>query len=754
MQLNSLDYVEKAKNNKIIPTLIFLVLISLFYKDFIFNLNTKILFNDGDPALNLYFLKWGADYILGQVSWNSVYNLPVAFPFQNSLAFSDNLFGNQMVFLPYYVLTNNPLLSFNLWIITSYFLNYILMYLYIKNSKFISTRERFYIPIIGASIFTFSLPSLDLLGGHLQLLSLYLIPISLFILEKLLSTLKVRYFILFGFSISYQFYIGVQTGFILLVLLMLITPVYYIYLLDNKVLFFKRIWISIITFSIPTIVLLIPYLYTSKLTGHRTYGEVLTFIPSFNDLFVINIGEKAIFIGFPILLLFVIAILLMKTNKNKLILGIVILSFLFFLKEPHIFKFFFTYIPGFDSIRTPGRFILVSITLISMFIVLVLSTLELKKIRYIFFIFMAGLSITLFQINVPSLKYIYQNNLIDKKVLSIINHEATLIFPLYEFKAPEIFDIIRRMKDVNCQFPILDIYSGFNPTFVSEIELEYVNSQSDFILTNKLFQRMQKLGFKYILLEKDKFIHANIFQALNQERKFQKVYENKKVILYSYAESMKTTFSLNERLKNSLWKFVVTGYTNSDRTVFLGRLKGEHLSGVIQTKEEIPIKVEVNNKNYPCMLKLDKIKDSFSSFTCVSDMIYPEFMSMNKVLVNPQVKYQLITPYNQKTNSVVLKVTNTGRETWLAGFNGKYGLALSYKVENKSINIQRGYNKRIYLPYSIDAGKSFEIEIVIDNLNIGENIVTFSMVQELVTWFHDQGNKTLSIQVYKGKEIE
>ena len=94
-------------------SIIFLVFLTLLYKDFLLHLNNRILFNNGDPVLNLYFLKWGADYILGNVNGSSIFNLPLAFPFQHSLAFSDNLFGNQIIFLPYYFATEKPLLSFN-----------------------------------------------------------------------------------------------------------------------------------------------------------------------------------------------------------------------------------------------------------------------------------------------------------------------------------------------------------------------------------------------------------------------------------------------------------------------------------------------------------------------------------------------------------------------------------------------------------------------------------------------------------------
>jgi len=120
---------------------------------------------------------------------------------------------------------------------------------------------------------------------------------------------------------------------------------------------------------------------------------------------------------------------------------------------------------------------------------------------------------------------------------------------------------------------------------------------------------------------------------------------------------------------------------------------------------------------------------------------------MGMALNNPKVEYELMQPYSDKTKLVKLKVINKGSETWLAEFSGKFGLALSYKVENVSKGKKTGYDNRFYLPRNIDAGDSFEISIPLNNLSEGKNVVTVSMVQELVAWFHDKGSEPLIIRV-------
>jgi len=732
-----------------ISLVVFLLLEALLYKGFLLNLDSKLLFNAGDPVLNLYFLKFGSDYLLGNVTGYSIFNLPVAFPFNSSLAFSDNLFGNQLIFFPYYVLTGKPLLSFNLWFLTAHFLNYIAMYLYIDKSKFIAINNKSVIAIIGAVIVAFSIPSLDLLGGHLQLISLFFIPVSLFFLEKTIIELSYRNFLFLGLSMSFQFYLGIQTGFILLVLLMLLLPVYCYHLLNNKALFFKRIWISVLAFSVPTALLLMPYFEVSKLTGHRAYSEVLNYIPSITNFFSIGIGEKSIFMGGAIFVLLVLSVFLMRTKKSIVLFGVVVLSFFFFLKEPQIFKLFFDYVPGFDSIRTPGRFVLASIICVAIFVSLVLSRIEIRWLKYIFMVFVVSMSTSLYQKNIPSMEYEYFDNQTHPELLQIINRDPVLILPLYEIKNPELYEVIRRMKDVNMEFPILDIYSGFNPTFVAEIESQYqlIGKKEGASNGKRFVERVIKLGFRNILLEKDKVTNDGLMQSI-EESGFQEKYEDSKVIFYSCMKCEKASTSLNESLKNSLWKLKVKDFKNTEgRLVFIGYLEGKELSGVVQEKEEIPTTAILGRGSYPCKLQLDSIKDSFSSFECVSEKYYPEFASMDKALNDHGVTYKLIQPYDNKTTLVKLKVTNSGSETWLPGFSGKYGLALSYRVENESNGIKTEYDNRFHLPYKVEAGKSFEISIPIKGLSKGGNIITISMVQELVAWFHDRGSDPLIVDI-------
>ena len=752
--LHLLQGYKKYFNDNVIAIAVFILLIVLTFHDFILNIQTSILFCAADPALNLYFLKWGADYLLDNVAGVSIFNLPLAYPFLNSLAFSDNLFGNQIIFLPLYVMTGKPLLSYNLWILITYFLNYILMYSYLKNSKFIGMEGNRLIAIVGATIFTFSLPSINLMGGHLQLLPLYFIPISLYFLEKQFITQKSKYYILFGLAISFQFYLGIQTGFILLILLMLLLPLYYYYLGTNQKISFINILLLGVSFVIPTLTLLLPYFQTAKLTGYRSYNDVLNYIPSLADFFSVDGGEKAIFMGIPLFLLFLIAIFLVNNARSKILFGIIILSYMFFLKETHIFQLFHAFIPGFDSIRTPGRFIFVSITLIAIFVTFVFANQKNNFVKYVSLLFLLGMAYSLFNKPVLSQEYNYGNQYTTPELVKLINNEPTLVLPLYEIKIPDLLTVIDRMKNVNMQYQIIDIYSGFNPNFVDEIEKQYlynIHTKSD---AQKFIYRILRLGFKNIYIEKKQAINSILLQEINSSGSFKNIYENDTTILYLYIGSSITTVSLNTALKTVPWQFQLKSYKlQNDKTVFQGLLLGE-LSGVVQKKEQISTALNIDGEEYPCQLQLDSIKDSFSSFECISTKNFSEFPSMDKPLNEVNSTMELVSfPDVQTVNQMyvaVVNVKNISKAAWASV--GKYPISLSYKFyDEKGRELQLlgtgSEGEPLRTPFNSGYLSSNSADLL--NMNFktpykaGTYLLEIDLVQDGAFWFKDKGSRVI-----------
>lgn len=599
---------------------VFLVTINI-----IKGLDTQIAYNNADPVLNMLFLKWGADNILGRVvEGTSLFGIPYAFPFERALAFSDNLFGNQIVFLPLYVLSNyDPQIAFSLWIITIYFLNYFLMYLFLKKSIIFSCDVK-YVHIVGALVFAFSLPLISLLGAHFQLLPLFAIPITLYFLERSVITLKLIYFIFFGLSISFQFYLGVQTGFFLIVLLLLMLPFYLKFYTTQKNDFFKKILVSGLVFIIPTILLMWNYLDVSSLTGHRTYEEVKYYIPSLKHFFTTNEGERSIFIGIPSFLILVVSIFFyfkLKTEKKKekFLLILIGLSFMFFLKDFNIFYLFFNYVPGFDSIRTPGRFIYVSITLIAIFSTLLISKIDVK-LRYIFLsLFVVGIWINGYLYKISTMTWQYEHNNLNEKIEKHINGKPTIILPLYDDSIAGILGKIDRMKMVNQEFQIFDIYSGFIPQFINEISKQYakmdtLNDMDSFL------NRIIKLGFKRVLVQKDNMKSLEVLENIRSSDKLIMLYEDSTKLLFKIKEHYYIhNYSLNQALKNNDWEFIVNDLEKTDEgMIFSGQFKGENLYGVVQKKEILEgIDVFYKNKQYKCDLFLNNIKDSYSNYKCI-----------------------------------------------------------------------------------------------------------------------------------------
>jgi hypothetical protein len=182
------------------------------------------------------------------------------------------------------------------------------------------------------------------------------------------------------------------------------------------------------------------------------------------------------------------------------------------------------------------------------------------------------------------------------------------------------------------------------------------------------------------------------------------------------------------------------------------------LSRMNQTKQHEYVLIEGRNDflAYGCypLAGIYVVQTEFERRVWLKRMLLKEGYSkisplevMPKPLKNPKVKYELTKSYDETSRSVTIKVTNNGDEIWIAGFYGEYGLALSYMLENKSKDIKTGYDNRFHLPYNIKPKESFEINIPIRGLADGENIVSISMVQELVFWFHDRGNEVLNIKI-------
>lgn len=94
-----------------------------------------------------------------------------------------------------------------------------------------------------------------------------------------------------------------------------------------------------------------------------------------------------------------------------------------------------------------------------------------------------------------------------------------------------------------------------------------------------------------------------------------------------------------------------------------------------------------------------------------------------------------------------LRITNRSDEVFRSEYSGRYGLALSYRIAPTA-----DFQNRILLPHDLSPGESAGLEVVVEGIKNGNKSVQFSMVQELVAWFHDRGQEIYEFELTDAKK--
>lgn len=668
---------------------LFLLIIVFIYKKHLLNLSTNILFNFQDPSLNMYFLEWGAKYLLGEIPnyIHSIYSLPVAYPYQNSLAFSDNLFGNLVIFLPLYAATKNNILSYNLWILISHGLNFFAIIFFLTKTQLIYYRtssHKFILSTIGGIIFAFSLPAITLLGAHFQLIGMFFIPITVYFYEQIWLKNSITNHILFALSLSIQFYLAVHLGFFLLVLLLSLTPMYYA---NQRVEFnfiLKKIPYSFLIVLVLVGGLLYPYLISAKLTGYRGFSDVSANIPSITNFFTTEISynlnnwlsidsskhhEKAIFLGVaPFFLLCMLLIKKISLTKRQFTISfndnteiryalyaLIFLS-LFIVQESQIFRIFFSLVPGFNAIRTPGRFILVVAFVFALLVALKFSKIRLFKLYTIAILFITIFLVETYSITINSQNY-KEKLLRENKVQIYRQHikGPSIVLPLFPMPVGEFYnDMILKMMNYSFYSPILNIYSGHFPQFNDRISKQYNNIKNEKDLEH-FIKRIRKLGFFNIVLDQEVHTNsnANVEKPLEKNKQVVKIFNDNKISAWVLRNKLSIYYpSLNNSLKEKEENYFqpTTAKISRKRIVFKGRIIDDFsIVGVVQKKEKIPYPfwLSFDGEHFEkkvCYLSLDRLVDAYDDFECVL---------REKVQKNSEIFFKNINHEQKKESSTI-----------------------------------------------------------------------------------------------------
>lgn len=232
----------------------------------------------GDSRFINYLLEHGYQWSTGNSP--SFWNAGFMFPYQDSIAFSDNMLGT----MPFYGLWRmfgfNQETSYQLWWIVICSLNYWSAY-YVMKRWF----NRWDLAIIAAWIFAFTIFNLGQMN-YMQMMIRFMVPIVIYSGIRLVDTSSWKYFAVFALGIVYQFYGVIYTGFFLMYFSGFLIVVYAI--IQKKYLFFVPLFkknqilytgVSGILAVVLLAWLMLPYYEMSQLKGLRTYEEVKWFVP-------------------------------------------------------------------------------------------------------------------------------------------------------------------------------------------------------------------------------------------------------------------------------------------------------------------------------------------------------------------------------------------------------------------------------------------------------------------------------------------
>jgi hypothetical protein len=369
---------------------------------------------------NFLVLQWGLDWLLNRVPLGTqdFMDFYIFYPFPNSLALSSNHLGSLPISLLLNIIENDWFARGNLWLYTCFILNSLTSFhafwLYLNNDDEVidqtSYLQRFIFAAVVSVTFSYSLTRIHYVD-HAQTLPNFAMPYFFYFGFRAVRDNSLRSAMLAGLFFSWQFYLDIHVSLMSLLIVFSLGPLYLGFIAQSQGKF-KKNFLPIFIFCIVCMVicfpLLRPYLKTFDIFGSRSLKEVNTFAPRERDFFrppsevgiyrgilPTTAGEKVVFSS---ILSFIYATCLLFTSlhlvgsrlkekfngskKSWLHIGAplaamtpAVLMFDFMIHHSPIAEFFHRHVPGFDSIRTPGRLsVLFLAVLITSWFILILKT--------------------------------------------------------------------------------------------------------------------------------------------------------------------------------------------------------------------------------------------------------------------------------------------------------------------------------------------------------------------------------------------
>jgi hypothetical protein len=455
---------------------------------------------------NFLVLQWGLDWLFNRVpsGTQNIMDFYIFYPFPDSLSLSTNHFGSLPVSLLLNVFEKDWFARGNLWIYTCFILNSLTSFhafwLYLNSDNQIinqtSYLQRYILATVVAVTFSYSLTRIYYIV-HAQTLPNFATPYFFYFGFRAVRDNSLRSAIIAGLFFSWQFYLDIHLCLMSVFIVICLGPFYLGFIARSLNRFKKNIFPIFVFCIICTIIcspLLLPYLKTAETFGPRSLKEAKHYAPKEKDFFrppiEVNlykellprtVGEKVVFSS---ILSWIYALCLLLTSiylvvrnindklggSNKSGLHIIaplaaiipgVLMFDFMIHNSPVAKFIHLYIPGFSSIRTPGRFSIIFLAvIITSWIILILKTGIFNKFaRMIIITLCMTLLVLLIETSTIHFKRWEKPHFFDlDKVF------ATLKGPTFMLPAGwDILALNRMQMAAKHQIKLANGYSGFQP---------------------------------------------------------------------------------------------------------------------------------------------------------------------------------------------------------------------------------------------------------------------------------------------------
>ena len=478
----------------------------------------------GDPLLTIWIQSWGY-HALSNLDLRGLFQANIFYPAPLTLALSDHMLSDLLVFGPAYGLSGNPVLGQNLVLLSSFLLSGLGMY-----ALAFYWTERVGPSLVAGFIFAF-FPARFAQIGHIQLLSLQWAPLALLFLDRYLRDRRWRNQLLAALFIALQVWASFYNGYFLC----LLCGVYYCWFhLWRRELPRPRDGLIALWLGITLLPVSYPYLQLKHAFAfQRNLDEVILYsadlgksylsVPRENWLYgrwlrpfeaLNGPGEKALFFGFVPLLLAAVGVirgLLRKDGSSRFLVtafaGILALSFLlsfgpvlFWFEKavfsPMPYRLFYDTVPGFSSMRVPARAMLLGAMALAMLAAWGLRGVRREFLLSIVVLIAIGVEYRVGPLHLSEIPvgdqvpevytWLAKNHLKDDVVLELPMGDPQTdtwytYFSTYHFQ------------------PIVNGYSGFTPDYFLQVEAEMARP-----VDRKALQYLAAFGVKTILIHRSR----------------------------------------------------------------------------------------------------------------------------------------------------------------------------------------------------------------------------------------------------------